>query len=251
MGDLTSSSMKELDEIRRMRVADDAEEDATIDAGRGCLQKAGLPAAAITFIALLVGGLVLFRSNDDNNKTSVAAKCSSLSHRQDNLQLIACGDAVAQPAASSGAGDGSSFAGHYVMVSGLDDPSGLDLHDYGGRPPMTGAGPSSATIDIGGDGKITGGSYHVSGDSGGCHYTFDGDTATGAIAPGGNGDVIFKGSQTEGGSNCRSYTFDSGRVFQFGVISDDLTLCRSNIDPSLNKCNAVYPRIAAMFKKQS
>jgi len=150
---------------------------------------------------------------------------------------------------SEAAVDCPSFAGHYVLTQGLDDPSGLDLHNYGGRSADS-LGPSDATIDIGDDGTITGGSYHVSGDSQGCHYTMNGDTATGNVTQSATGAIIFNGTQTEAGDKRQTTTFATGRPFQFGIAGDELYMCRSNM-ATVSTCEAAYPRLVAKFVKQS
>ena len=109
---------------------------------------------------------------------------------------------------------------------------------------------SDATIDIGNDGTVTGGSYHVSGDSNGCHYTMNGDTASGNVTQSATGIVTFNGTQTEAGDNCQETTFATGRLFQIGILEDEIYMCRSNM-ATVSTCQDVYPRLVAKFVKQT
>ncbi|MEY2454370.1 MAG: hypothetical protein QOD92_3944 [Acidimicrobiaceae bacterium] len=167
------------------------------------------------------------------------------------LLLVGGGDSKKESNVASnptaGGGELASFAGHYVLVEGLDDPTGLDAAGQGGLPSgSTGAG--SATIDIADSGAITGGSYHASYDGGDCHRTGDGEGATGSVTSGGTGSVTFTVSHTNDGRACRSETFGFNMVYQFGIVGDDLYMCRSNM-ATLTTCEAAYPRLVARLHR--
>ena len=65
-----------------------------------------------------------------------------------------------------------------------------------------------------------------------------------------SGAIIFNGTQTEAGDKCQTTTFATGRPFQFGIVGDELFMCRSNM-ATVSTCEAVYPRLVAKFVKQS
>ena len=211
---------------------------------QGCLQPWGLGAvAAVLVIAFIIFAIFVTRDDSSKKSSPVAAdsSCSESGARRDHLRLIACA------ANGGGGGELSSFAGHYVLTQGLDDPTGLDASGQGGLP--SGSAPmGSATIDINDSGAITGGTYHASYEGGGCHRTGDGEGATGSVTSGGTGSVIFTASHTNDGTTCRSESFAFNMMYQFGIVGDDLYMCRSNM-ATLTTCQAAYPRLVAQFHR--
>ncbi|MEY2403928.1 MAG: hypothetical protein QOD38_1479 [Acidimicrobiaceae bacterium] len=192
-------------------------------AGRGCLSGFGIPAAAILLVLAAAIGVIVLSGGDDKPSTTAAG------------------------GPQGGNGPLASFAGHFVMVEGLDDPAGLDAGAPGGRQPGS-AGSSGATIDIDSNGTITGGSYHAFAENMGCRFTADGSTAKGNATAAGTGSVIFDTAQTEGGEKCADFSYPGGHAFEFGISGDDLYLCRSHM-ATLTTCSAEYPRLAGRFHR--
>jgi hypothetical protein len=102
---------------------------------------------------------------------------------------------------------------------------------------------------IGADGTITGGSYVTSIDvanqcSGGSfvnQHSTAFDSATGAVAPTGQGQVQWKGTETitatQFDCSVRTVTRDAGTpIMQFWITGDDMVLCRGLVT-SPTTCN--------------
>jgi hypothetical protein len=212
-------------------------------AGRGCLRSLGIPAALITLaLAVVIGAILLANRGGDSETTAAnvpASSCSQSGARAGNIELIACD----KPAS----GDLASVAGHYVLTSGLDDPTGLDVHRFGGRPAGD-LGPVSAAIDIDGNGSVTAGSIHTSIDQSGCHYTADGDSATGTVGSNGIGSIVFNPVHTEGGDSCQSRSETYSMRYELGIQGDDLFLCSATMASPSTCADGHAP---ATFTKQS
>jgi hypothetical protein len=140
------------------------------------------------------------------------------------------------------------FAGHYVLTTGLDDPSGLDVHSFASMPPMTNMSAPSASFDIDGAGTVVSGVYQVAGDAAGCHYTFVGDTADGYVGAVGIGQIFFHGTTTEDGGPCKPLSYPGDRFFQLGIEGTTVHLCRSNM-ASTATCAEPYTRKVATFDR--
>jgi hypothetical protein len=68
------------------------------------------------------------------------------------------------------------------------------------------------------------------------------------VTSGGTGSVIFTVSHTNDGGACRSESFGFNMMYQFGIVGDDLYMCRSNM-ATLTTCEAAYPRLVARFHR--
>jgi hypothetical protein len=222
----------------------DALENARERAGRGCLTRMGLAGAgAIAFIAVLVGGIVLLKSNDSGSTTKTAANSST----------------PAAQAAGDAAADVSSFAGHWELVAGLDDQRdlGFDVPPTGGQTMMGALDPSSASLDIDANGTITGGEYATSirfTQRGQCDDPKSGSlnvaasSASGNVAASGRGTVVWNATRTSNYEACRDHRTYTGPVpihREFSIQGDSLVLCDA-LKPSDNACAG---RLVATFRR--
>jgi len=197
----------------------------------GCLLKMGFPAAAVGLGLVVLGALVFFatrNSGDSSTKTSNPSQ------------------AVPAPAPTQAGGNPSGFAGHYVLSGGLADPKGVDAHN--GAYPVDSVGPSSASIDVDDQGKISGGTYHTSADGNGCHYTGDSASATGNVTSAGTGTVSFEITWAyRGEAPCGSASYTAPRPYFLGIAGDDLFLCNQGM-ASTSTCTEGTPPTAQFHK---
>ncbi len=167
----------------------------------------------------------------------------------------------ATPAAGSAAPGSGTYAGRWTMVTGFDDPTGIDVTArwFAGDGPFIEPLPAAAYFEIDAANSITGGEYHVgilTDDE--CHpkITVDAVPATGSVDVNGVGVVYWNaGTITE--EQCNSNTGDltttSGadvpHWFQFRIVGEEMVVCRSNVTASMTECADPYPRRVALFRR--
>ena len=153
--------------------------------------------------------------------------------------------------------DVSTFAGRYVMTSGLDDPTGLDNLGTPYEPARVIVHPSTADLVIATDGTITGGSYitsvevniscGVGRESVQFVSTTAYDTASGAVTPTGKGTIQWQGTRTDSSCNPAVSQAAGTPIMEFWITGDSLVLCRG-LMASPTTCN--YPRLTGTFLRQ-
>jgi hypothetical protein len=238
--DLTPGEAQSLDDK-----VDQAEDELTrrrVSRRLGCSMP--LIAALITVgVVSIAAGIMLNDDDDTPSGTSATDPTSTVA-------------SSAEPA-GGGAVALSSFAGHYVLVSGLDDPTGVDVYYAQGPGPYEiEALPGSAELDIGPDGAITGGRYHASiavesPNSNCTRFTNDASRATGSIAVSGEGAiglVEWPGVITRDCEGSRP-TDDGLLRHGIGILGDTLILCRFPELESPTTCGASYSRVVATFRR--
>jgi hypothetical protein len=187
------------------------------DAGRGCLRKLGIPAAAIILVLAFAVGVIVLANRDDTKSSSVGATGAA-----------GGGDQTT---------DTDSLAGHWVLIDGLRDMNGRDemLLDHTADSPWS-LGSRSASFDVAEDGTVTGGAYHAehttTTDPCTFHVTLDASTASGAIHAGAFSNVRWEGTQRRdiSSSGDASACRDSGGTPQpvelwFVFSDEDLIAC--------------------------
>jgi hypothetical protein len=220
-------------ESDRVREAADAANAQVEDrlARFGCTPPLMVGIAAVVII-LLLGWFLLFGGDDDGRPCPGGGTPNP---------VTGCGQAAAptadgpKPSAGSGSNGGTaSLAGHYVLVSGLNDPDGLD---EGARwdpnlPGRTRLGARSATFDIADDGAVRGGSYDTEHTriTPTCNttITLTASSATGSFQPDGFGTVTWDGTQTTSRSCTDSGIGETAWPLQlyFFAADDQLVACR-------------------------
>lgn len=246
--------------------------DTAARAPKGCSPTLFAIAAAV--VAIVIGGIVLLTGKDDDE---TAADCPSGAPAVDAdppIRLISStqscpsaddgtdtGDTAApEGAAGSEDADGSdvsSYAGHYVLTEGLDDPSGKFVILLGGTRQIT-AHPSTGSFDVDESGTITGGEVHLSitdvSDIGTCEWSYDSDTASGSLSAsdaGAAGQVTWEGEITTGEPCVAAGNgFDSLRIFQLGIVGDDVVLCEVAMAADLQSCSVELPTVAGRLSRQ-
>jgi hypothetical protein len=198
----------------------------------GCSPKMAVTILVVLVVAIGIGVAV---SKGGGGKSTTSPGASSGA------------SAGAQPGAPSGGADFTSFAGHYVMSTGLDQPFAGDaafIVDKNAYPSVT-PGPGSASFDVDANGKITAGEYHANyravKPSIECTFTFDSTKVTGSIAmtgPGAIGQITWDGVLKISGTNCATgYPTQIPR--QIGIVGPDALMCGTNLEPSLTACKVI------------
>ena len=223
------------------------------DLGRkGCSLPLVALATAIAVAGIATAG-VLIGTGGSSKPNAVSATAST--------------DASGAPGAGQGApsGDCSSFAGHWGLQSGLQDPGGQDANaDYYAMPNPQ-PGPSEASFDIDAGCTVTGGilnsEYAEGNDSCKNTSTFRGTSAQGSMTPDGHGTVTFlgqvtmvynAGGSTEGcGGAAPNYTktYDGHVTLGFSISGTTMETCNRVATPSPFTCSYPKSGLAGTFTR--
>jgi hypothetical protein len=242
-------------------------------AGRGCIPQAILAILGVGIVAAI--GVVLLNNHTDPppgaSASPTASACPiaaiSLAVALDCSQAtpgssILIATAATESSGSPGIGD---FAGRWTMVSGLDDPTGLDVsarwfnNPNIPNPPKITPQAASAFFDLDTAGAVTGGEYHAAievADPCDPELKADGDTATGSVDVKGVGTVSWTGILSEHQCNTNTGQLvwtETGDVhyFQIRIRGEAMIMCRSNVIDSMTECAVEYPRPVAQFERTS
>lgn len=205
----------------------------------GCLRRLGIPIAVVGGVIAVVIGIALAGSDSGDEDTE----------SKGGGDTAASADADDLPAEATSA----AFAGSWVLASGLDDPTGIDVHSVQAGAYTITLGPSSAEIVIEPDGSISGGHYRTSfvGAGQDCtnEFTADYGTASGQVQTAeGMGTVKWAG--TKSSSGCPTPDgYPSDQTLQFWITGDTMVLCRSNM-ASPTTCADPAPRVVATFERR-
>ena len=207
---------------------------------QGCLLSRGALIGMGFGVAVLIAIVILvLRANDDDKKVSSTT------------------GAPAGGAQGGGTEDLTSFAGHYVLVTGLDNPANGDavfIVSPGAYDSVT-PGAGSASFDVDDHGNVSGGEYHASYRATkpdiDCTFNFDATGGTGSVhasGAGAAGQVTWSGTLTISGDNCTP-GYPGAIARQIGIVGTDVVMCGSDLDPGLKQCK-VPQAFSGTFAKQ-